>query len=233
MDESSATAVAPSDRMALLTRAMWSRFDGEIPGVSDIVHRHCETYFRRGLFPQEQITTTSYQDALFLYLLVRHFDRRNVFEVGTNIGTTAVAMNDAVQQNGGVVTTTDPVDYDGLSPWSGIRFIKGPAGVGLSVLKSEGRRIDFCFFDWLPDDDTLRVLGEILEPSAILATHDYCSHNAKGEQTVAATIRTGLCEGREWIFPGSTPNIMPDGTQVNAITAVCIPHDLLAGAVTE
>jgi hypothetical protein len=51
--------------------------------------------------------STGNRDCGFLYLLVKAFACRSIFEIGTYVGTSAVAMAVA----GGHVTTCDPHDY--------------------------------------------------------------------------------------------------------------------------
>jgi predicted O-methyltransferase YrrM len=212
-----------------LIHTMWDRFGQEAPAVADLARAHCNDFLARGLIPAEHLYTTSIEDCVFLYLLIRYFNRRSAFEVGAYIGTSALCMNEGARRNGGVMTTTDPVDYGGIPPWSGIRFIRGPAIVGLSTLKDERKAIDFCFFDWLPDDSTLHLLQNLLAPDAILATHDY-GNNVKGEQTIEAINRVGLLNGRKWLLPSVEQPVLMDGMRINYCTAVCIPTSLIEPA---
>lgn len=211
-----------SMEMSQLISAMGARFPGEARAATDIANGHGSSFHGWNILPREHIYSTGAPDCAFLYLLIRYFNCRNIFEVGTNIGTSAVSMNAAARKNGGVLTTTDPIDYGAIPPWSGIRFIRGPADLGLHILKSEGHKIDFCFFDWLPTAQTLHALAEITEENAILATHDYADAGSKGYETVKAIEAAGLQSGRHWILPGKTPDII-DGVRVNFCTAVCIP----------
>jgi hypothetical protein len=231
--EPMADTVAVETTSARLIRAMWDYFAEEAREAIRLCKQHIGTYTARCLLPSDQITTTSIEDCAFLYLLIRHFKRRHVFELGTNIGTSAVCMNAAVRRNGGVLTTSDPLDYDGLPPWSGIRFIKGPAKLALYALMCEGHRPDFYFFDWPADAETYDLLARVLSEDAILATHDYYVADPegaypKGHEVVAAIERAGLNRGRTWLFPSRAPDVMSDGTRINHCTAVCIPTGLLA-----
>jgi hypothetical protein len=67
----------------------------ELPDAADTWRRHCAFYASKGLSGEN---TTSLEDCIMLYLLVRDFDRRCVFEIGTNVGNTATVMNDAVKK---------------------------------------------------------------------------------------------------------------------------------------
>lgn len=210
-----------------LIRVMWARYADEARAAINLADGHCDGFGARRLLTPEQLNTTSREDCAFLCLLIRHFGRRHVFEVGTNIGTSAACMNAAVRRNGGVLTTSDPIDYKGISPWSGIRFIHGPANIALYALKAEGHRPDFCFLDWLPDVETFALMAEVLAEDAILAAHDFNAHDIKGREVVTAIERAGLAQGRVWLLPSIAPDLMEDGTRINNCTAVCVPRHLL------
>ena len=107
-------------------------------------------------------------DCAFLYLLVKAFQGRSIFEVGTYVGTSAVAMTMA----GGHVVTCDPEDYGCLPP--GIRFMHMPDDEALSVLRREGASIDMVFADWVPS--CTRVLcalhRAVVEPGSFILRRD-------------------------------------------------------------
>jgi len=124
----------------------------ELSAAQAAWQRHVAFFTSKGLSGE---SSTSLEDCLMLYLLIRHFDRRGVFEIGTNVGTTAVVMNEAVKRNGGTCTTCDPIDYGALLADSGLRFINARSDAALSLIRAEARTIDFAFFDWVPDWQTL------------------------------------------------------------------------------
>ena len=72
-----------------LAREMYDRFCSEIPVVQRAVLDHYTPLQKAGVGVDG---TTSVEDCLMLYLLIRQFDRKRSFEIGTFIGTTAVAM---------------------------------------------------------------------------------------------------------------------------------------------
>src|SRR5664280_2720438 len=94
--------------------------EGELRRACDVFRTHEVHFHGRGYTGEN---STSLEDCLMLYSLIRHFDRRSVFEVGTNIGTSAVVMSAAVQQNGGNCITCDPIDYGCLLPDYCVRFM--------------------------------------------------------------------------------------------------------------
>ena len=62
----------------------------ELRSANAAIFRHADACRAKG---QTGENSTSSQDALLLYLLVRHFKRRRVLDVGTNIGVTAMALH--------------------------------------------------------------------------------------------------------------------------------------------
>lgn len=186
-----------------------------------LAHEHSETQPNRGLVAGG---TTSMEDCALLWLLVRYFKRQHVFEIGTLIGTTAVAMNFAVRRNGGVCTTSDPVDYDAVPPYSGIRFIRTPACAALRQLRYEGRQVDFCFMDWIPDPDFLAVAEDVFRPDTIIAIHDCWERDEKGLAALdAVSITWAAAHDGRWFMPPKTPYAMKDGRKINLCTAFFVP----------
>jgi predicted O-methyltransferase YrrM len=215
--------LATTDHGRRLAIAMYERFQEEIRPACDETARHAKAILNGGLVSGG---TSSIEDCALLYLLVRYFNRKHVFEIGTYIATTAVAMNTAVRKNGGVLTTSDPVHYGSIPPYSGIRFIHGPSRFALHILQEEAVTVDFCFMDWVPDAPSLAIAQKTFTPDAVIAVHDYLP-NDKGEMIVARLNET-YCKDRpgRWFEPNNTPWRMKDGMTINYCTAFFVP-DLL------
>jgi predicted O-methyltransferase YrrM len=176
--------------------------------------------------------TTSMEDCALLYLLIGYFKPRCIFEIGTFIGTTAMAMNEAAKMIGATVTTCDPVDYNAFARDSEIRFINLPCLDALESLRHDGP-IDFCFMDWVPDISTIELANQLFSKDAIIAVHDYYPPNKghpeeKGSKIVECLndhyINTPL---GQWHFPTDPPFIAPIGGQINVATAFFLPHNLV------
>lgn len=208
------------DTHALIS-AIYPRFAVDLLTMTEAVRLHVAACRRKGFTGEN---STSMEDCALLYLLIRQFDRRHAFEIGTFIGTTAIAMNEAVRKNSGTLTTCDPQNCGTIPQESGIRFINATADIALRMMAAEGRRIDFAFIDWLPDQETLDLLALVSTRDIILAVHDYVPE-MKGKLLVDA-LRDRPA-GR-WFLPDSTPVTFADGTQVNACTAFFIPSELLS-----
>ncbi len=133
-----------------------------------------------------------------------------------------------MKKTGGRITTSDVVDYRGLPPWSGIKFIPYGSHIALRILEGEGHKIDFAFFDWIPDEGTLRAANRIFTEDAILCTHDYFGRGSKGADTIDI-INNGYAraDAGTWFLPNDTPYVMPDGVRINMCTAFFLPHCLI------
>lgn len=196
----------------------------ELRSANAAIFRHADACRAKG---QTGENSTSSQDALLLYLLVRHFKRRRVLDVGTNIGVTAMALHLAATKNGGSCVTCDPTDYSCL-PADSPRFIHASSADALAQLKAEGRTIDFAFFDWVPDERTLNLMADVFTRDAIIAVHDYAI-NAKGQAIIDA-INAGYSPVHrgEWIIPKTSPTQVDD-ISVNICTAYWLPFSLTLG----
>lgn len=217
--------VKPQAEADALLTALYTEMRGEVDAMRATVSAHCQAFERKGLPVGD---SSSMEDCIVLYLLIRRFKRRHAFEIGTNIGTTAVAMNEAVRQHGGVLTTCDPVDFNALSPWSGIRFVHAPADVALYQLRAEGHTIDFCFLDWKPESETIRLMNQTCPSDTILCVHDYVPGMKGVEIVKKLDAEYHYAAGGTWFLPGPHPVVMSDDLGVNQCTAYFIPTELLA-----
>jgi predicted O-methyltransferase YrrM len=173
------------------------------------------------------------EDCALLYLLISYFKPRAIFEIGTFIGTTAVAMNEAARMVGATVTTCDPVSYDAFERDSEIRFINRPCRDALEVLQHDSP-IDFSFMDWIPDPATIELANRLFSKDAIIAVHDYYPPNKGNPEEKGSAIVECLNDHYvniplgQWHFPTDPPFITSTGTQINFCTAFFIPDNLAA-----
>ncbi len=127
--------------------------------------------------------TINYADMKVLYLLVRHFKPKVVFEIGTWIGTSAMVMAEAIKQNanGGLIYTCDTADcYMEQALYKDtIRKITAFSDQALSELPN-GTKIDFIFADGEFTFNTIKKLEGFLRPNTIITTHDYVLPAEKG-----------------------------------------------------
>lgn len=202
---------------------MGQTFEPELRAVADLVHRHRASAISQGLKMEE---SSSFQDCYFLYLLIRYFARKAIFEVGTYIGMTAVAMGEAAAKNEGMCWTCDPIALNSFSNHLHLQFIHANSKQAIKQLARSGVTIDFAFFDWIPDASTLRTARKIFALDAILAVHDY-GNNEKGAAAVNAIDRYYAREGR-WFFPPTEPIEAAPDIFANVCTAYFLPQRILS-----
>lgn len=226
--QSSDATPAPNDALtmeALFPETLCGRLAPRLPAIAEAANRQARVV-------SVSADATSGEDCLFLYMLVRRFGLLHPFEIGTSVGSSAVAINAAARENGGVFTTCDPVDYGAISPWSGIRFMKMPAQLALYILRNEPdvRPPDLCFVDFNLDDATLAEMKKTIATDALIAVHDYFpdgTGNNKGA-TVVGYLNKNYCVDRpgRWLLPSGTPWPVPGSTlSVNMCTALFVPHE--------
>ena len=194
----------------------------ELHTVQNLVNDHFTKATKAGL---TLANSTSTEDCVMLYALIRHFGCKHAFEVGTYIGATAIAMNEAARKNGGICTTCDPVNFNALPPWSGIRFINAGSSIALRTLYEEGYSIDFVFLDWMPDSHTLELIPKTCTGDAIFAVHDYTASDPKGQQVISALTGSPDFSKRDgqWFIPDATPCDL-GSVKLNAATAFFLPR---------
>jgi predicted O-methyltransferase YrrM len=127
--------------------------------------------------------TISYADMKVLYLLVRHFKPKAIFEIGTWIGTSAMVMAEAIKlnNNSGIVYTCDDSDaYLEIDEYRDtIVKITAYSDKALDQLPS-GTKIDFIFADGEFTFATIKKIEGRLSTDAIITTHDYVLPAEKG-----------------------------------------------------
>jgi hypothetical protein len=166
--------------------------------------------------------STGNPDCGFLYLLVKAFARRSIFEIGTYVGTSAVTMTMA----GGHVTTCDPDDYGCLPP--GIRFLNMTDSDALRVLRREGATVDMVFADAVISLDAVALLNKIGSEDMIFTAHDY-AHGDKGEvcfRLMSKNYRRAT--ESTWFLPEAEPVQVARGLLLERATAAMIPNRLIA-----
>lgn len=202
-------------------RAIAWPFAGELAGLRPLFDEQVQRFRSAG---QTADNSTSFEDCVLLYLLVRQFNARTALDVGTNVGMTATFIDAAAKKNGGECITCDPIDYRALKP--DIRFINTTSDLVLGILKDEGRAVDFAFFDWVPDLATMRRANEVFTKNAVIGVHDYI-YNSKGELIVHHINATYERIGKgTWHFP-TTPVELAPGVAANMCSAFWIPNALL------
>lgn len=166
--------------------------------------------------------STGTADCGFLYLLVKAFARRSIFEIGTYVGTSAVAMTMA----GGYVTTCDPKDYGCLPP--GIRFLNMTDRDALRLLQREGALVDMVFADVAVSSDVITFLNKIGSDDMIFTAHDYAS-GEKGEVCVDLMSKHyRRAQECTWFLPEVEPIEVAPGLLIEEATAAMVPNQLIA-----
>ncbi len=191
------------------------------------VHKHNVT--ARARYSLEGGSTGN-PDCGFLYLLVRAFDRKSVFEIGTYVGTSALCMGAATRLNGGHLVTCDPENYECLPEAQKdiIRYLHMDQEQALLTLKQEGAEIDFVFADWQPSLASVELINELGSRDLIFTAHDYVLPRDKGvvayELMSEHYVRAKDCT---WFLPDEQPIQVTPEIQIQQCTAAMIPNELL------
>ena len=174
--------------------------------------------------------STGDADCGLLHLLVKAFQPQHIFEVGTYVGTSTLAMALAARSYGGKVTTCDPEDRQAIpdDQCDVIRFIHAAALAALADLRARGESIDLVFADWTLGREAIEMLNEMGTPKLIFTAHDYVLPRDKGvinkEEMSRYYRRARECT---WILPDAQPILVEPGLALQQATAMLVPRPLL------
>lgn len=174
--------------------------------------------------------STGVADCGFLHLLVKAFARKHVFEIGTYVGTSAVAQAHAARGHGGRVTTCDPEAYHCIpaAEQDVIHFRNMPADAALEGIKKQGDTVDMVFADWLPSRRTIELLNEVGTRDMIFAAHDYNPPDDKGVLAVELVSRYyRRAHAGQWFLPEPQRIRVAPGIELQQSVAVLVPYCLL------
>ncbi len=170
----------------------WPIYGSEIEAKEADFTARIDTLRARGarLYPDIRIAAdgkvagaVNIADYKILYLLVRVYKPKVIFEIGTWIGTSAMIMAEAMRANGtgGKIYTCDHNHYYALDDsYSDIIVpINAFSAEALDQIP-EDTKIDFVFADGELTFRTISKLKPLLTTEAIIATHDYTPPDDKG-----------------------------------------------------
>lgn len=159
--------------------------------VETLFRRHREALHAEGprlleLWKERiQERSTSLPDCLFLWLLVREYQPRTIFEIGTFVGTTAAFMAEASGLQAQIHTCDKARVYRQTPRYEGIiEPMPGQHSAPASrTLRKQGLRPDLVFADGRIDWRTARNIAAMMHGSSVFATHDYVAGD-KGEHNL-------------------------------------------------
>jgi len=127
--------------------------------------------------------TISIPDAKLLYLLVRYFKPKVIFEIGTWIGTSSMIMAEAMKKNNndGHIYTCDANTFFAVDDLyqDVITTINAYSDVALDSIPTD-TKVDFVFADGELTFATIKKLKPLLHKDAIVSTHDFTLPAEKG-----------------------------------------------------
>lgn len=151
--------------------------------------------------------TINLDDVVILYLLVRTFKPKVIFEIGTWIGTSAMIMAEAVRANNNeaVIYTCDFNSYYLLdeSYKDIVLPVNAYSDMALEQIPGD-KKIDLVFADGELTYETIKKLKPKLNTDAIISTHDFLQPAEKG---VLNVVRMQIASWFKYnlIVPGTLP----------------------------
>jgi predicted O-methyltransferase YrrM len=166
---------------------------------------------------------TPMPDALYLYLLVREYQPKTIFEIGTWVGTSALFMAEALKKNGsGHIYTCDTNHYyllgEEYADW--VTYVPGHSDTVLANFHEQGTTFDFMFIDGNLTSRSRQILAQTTHEQTVFAIHDFLLPDDKGIQVLLRVPKKkqyGLAVPPAAHHPKET-------VAINQMTAVFLPE---------
>jgi predicted O-methyltransferase YrrM len=177
---------------------------------------------------QKAAGTVDISDFKILYLLIRTYKPKVIFEIGTWVGTSAMIMAEAMRKNGngGRIYTCDFNRYYALADSYAdcITPINAYSDKALTMLPA-GTRIDFVFTDGELTYPTITALKPLLSKEAVMSTHDY---ERPGEKGVRNIIR--MMHAAKYDYNYYLPAQLPTEFGITSTIATLLPKQIAEAA---
>lgn len=170
----------------------------------------------------------SFASALTLYVAVRCLEPEAIFELGTFIGKSTIAMALAADRNGrGRIYTCDgsndfhlpPVAKCPIQPFPRTRSTEA-----LLALAKAKERIDFAFVDGRLSPQDVDILSRLVTERAVVALDDF-EGMEKGVANLML-LRAHKAFARHVLVHPPGPTVLADyGTTTRCLTALFVPVD--------
>ena len=165
---------------------------------------------------------------LALYALARRLAPRAVFEIGTFIGKSTVAMAMGLEDAGvrdGVIHTCDGSNDFHLAHAGPTRVVGYPRKTSTQALgevAGQGAQFDLFHFDGRVADADLALLARVAKPNAVYAIDDY-EGSEKGVANVALLRAQPQLRGHILAYPPDRELLARFGVHSHCLTAVLLP----------
>ncbi len=165
--------------------------------------------------------------AVLLYAAIRNIKPKSIFEIGTFIGKSALAMAYAADQNeepAEIFTCDGSNDFHvpALAKTKIHGFPKSTSTAALRQLAQAGKKVDFAHIDGRPAAEDYDLLESIADPRIVLALDDF-----EGIEKGVANFST--LRGRKFfgqhvlVYPASDAILARIGLIAHSTTAYVIP----------
>lgn len=170
--------------------------------------------------------------ALSLYLAVRALRPASIFEVGTFIGKSTLAMGLAMEHagTGGRILTCDASNDIALPETPNIALRQFPLTTSTDALRQclrEGITFDFLHIDGRLADDDLGLLAQVCAPETVIALDDF-EGMEKGIANLVSLRRLSAFARHACVYPMPVPMAEAYGAVCAPLTALLIPATSLA-----
>jgi predicted O-methyltransferase YrrM len=220
---------------SVMSRVLWedvlSEIELELPSLGERLTRAwqpCEATRAKMAYNTGSISPTT---GIALYALARRLAPRTVFEIGTFIGKSTVAMALGMEDAGvrdGAIHTCD-MSNDFHLQHAGTTRIAGYPRKGstqaLTEAAAAGAQVDLFHFDGRLAEADIALLGRLARPGAVFALDDY-EGSEKGVANASLLKATPALRGHVLAYPPDRELLRGFGLHSRCLTAVLLPAAL-------
>jgi len=217
---------------AVMSQVLWqdilSEIELEMPAAAARIAqawRECEATRARMAYNTGSISSSA---GMALYALTRRLAPRTVFEVGTFIGKSTVAMALALEDAGvgeATIYTCDASNDFHLPHGGSARIVGFPRKTStqaLTEVAAQGAQVDLFHLDGRLAEADLALLQRVARPDAIYAIDDF-EGSEKGVANAAMLRAQPALRGHILAYPPDRQLLASFGLHSRCLTAVLLP----------
>lgn len=218
----------PSVMSTILWQDVFSDLDLEMPAVSArlaLAWQACEATRAKMAYNTGSISPST---GLALYALARRLAPKTVFEVGTFIGKSTVAMALGLEDAGVPQATVYTCDFSNdfhlahPGPTRIVGFPRKNSTQALTEAAAQGAQVDLFHLDGRLAEADLALVQRIARPTAVFAIDDF-EGGEKGVANVALLRAQAALRGHILAYPPDQQLLARFGLHSRCLTAVLLP----------
>lgn len=208
--------------------------EAELPAARAFLTEAAEACEKTRDLMEHNTGSVNFSTLMFLYVAIRNLQPLNIFEIGTFIGKSTLAMAAACDRN-----ANEPRIYtcDDSNPFHLPQLCRTPvkglpkmgSTVALEALARAGAAIDFVHVDGRIRNADLDLLERVSDDRLVLALDDF-EGGEKGVQNCILLRQRQRYAGHALLYPPSQASLRKLGLVSRSTTALLLPMSMVGYA---